>query len=171
MNTAFFSKDLYIIYLEHPQGRIRKPSKRQQGLDPVIPLTPAPPKTKARSQQQIPVTPLLTSFASRQIQASRNQAAATVLFTPRTKHSFIPHHDSPSPTPFQEASQLISSSSEVEEEVRGGLERLELQSDSQSPVSPLAKHPKVKSRPKGGAKDVWNFFEKSSEQNICIICK
>lgn len=174
-NTAFFSKKLYKIYLERSQGRIRKPSKRQQGIDPVIPLTPAPLKTKARSQQQIPASPQVT-FASHQIQASRNRTAAEVLYTPRTKRHHVFRQESPSPTPLQDAPQLISlDSEEVEEAVRGGLARLELEdrSDSQSSdsISVSAELPKVKSRPKGGANDVWKFYEKSSDRHICIICK
>lgn len=174
-----------------PQGRIRKPSKRQLGTDTAAPLTPAPPP-KARSRlQNPPATPQPGSFASRRIQESRKKTAATVLFTPRTKqhqrhlsHSPTPgHQQPPSPCPFQaseETSQLALSDSEVEEEVRAGLEKLDLQpqSDDSAPDSPPSNHPKVKTaktvktaRPKGGAKDVWNFYEKSSDRNICIICK
>ena len=54
------------------QSRIRKPSKRKEGVDPLLPITPArPPRT-------IPVPVAPVSFSSRRIQGSQNRAAATI---------------------------------------------------------------------------------------------
>ncbi|KAF8812618.1 hypothetical protein BYT27DRAFT_7182580, partial [Phlegmacium glaucopus] len=169
------------------ESRIRKPSKRQQGIDPLLPITPARPKASTRT---IPVPVPPTSFASRQIQVSQNQVAATVLFTPHARQHRhtgpVPaYHPPTTPTPLGAPKPVTSlssnsspSDSEVEDEVRIGLERLDLksqsgsQSGSQSPrAGPHSKQRKVTSRPRGGAKDVWIFFEKSSDRHTCLLCK
>jgi hypothetical protein len=82
--------------LDHP--RIRKPSKRQQGIDPLLPITPA----RARAAPSaIPIPIPHVSFALHQIQHSRNRVAAAVLFTPRAKQHHGPAHQyPPSPTPL-----------------------------------------------------------------------
>jgi len=124
------------------------------------------------------------SFASRQIQGSQKRTAATILFTPRARqhhhpHQVPAHQQPPSPTPLQSSRPSLSSNSspsgsELEDEVRIGLKRLDLKSrsGSQSPrAGPHSKQPKITSRPKGGAKDVWTFYEKSSMRHTCILCK
>jgi len=126
------------------------------------------------------------SFASRQIQGSQKRTAATILFTPRARqhhhpHQVPAHQQPPSPTPLQSSRPPLSlssnsspSGSELEDEVRIGLKRLDLKSrsGSQSPrAGPHSKQPKITSRPKGGAKDVWTFYEKSSMRHTCILCK
>ena len=124
------------------------------------------------------------SFASRHIQGSQKRTAATILFTPcvRQHHPVqVPAHQqppSPTPQPAKPPLSLSSSSSpsgsESEDEVRVGLKRLQLKprSGSQSPrAGPHSKQHGIASRPKGGAKDVWTFFEKSSVRHICILCK
>ena len=63
----------------------------------------------------------------------------------------------------------------MEDEVRAGLEKLNLQprssSGSQSPrAGPHSKLAKVQ-RTKGGAKDVWHFYEKTGPERVCILCK
>src|SRR5271156_5371015 len=160
--------------------RVRKPSKRQQGLDPVVPLTPAPaPKTKSRPQipTEISTTPLPppapSSFVSRQIHKSQNQfnrTAARVLFTPHAiRHRAPQPLDSPTPYSSNEQPVLLSdnSGSEVEAEIETGLKRLNLapsssSSGSQSPrAGPHSKARIIPLKPKGGAADVWKFFEKS----------
>jgi hypothetical protein len=170
------------------QGRIRKPSKRKEGVDPLLPITPArPPKT-------IPPPP--GPFASRRIQGSQNRAAAAVLFTPRKHQGPVPANQfpPPSPTPQRAQSPLKTgftlssnnSSSDTEDEVRIQLEKLDLHSQSgnsgsqsssrskspsQSPrAGPHSTQRRVQ-RPKGGANDVWKFFEKSSGRHTCVFCK
>jgi hypothetical protein len=189
---------IYFIFpkfIVEPQPRIRKPSKRLLEIDPLATITPARPKAKGRQKDPAPVTPAPlppTSFASRQIQASQNRLAATVLFTPR-RHRGHPGSQQdqlpPSPTPYRAyqtpliptPSSSSSDTSDLEDEVRNGLQRLDLQpqssSGSQSPASPRAgPHSKVKKvapRPRGGAKDVWVFFEKpeNSHRHTCVLCK
>ena len=121
------------------QGRIRKPSKRMEGVDPLLPITPArPPKT-------IPPPPP-GPFASRRIKGSQNQAAAAVLFTPHKQHHGpVPanQYPPPSPTPQRAQSPLKTgftlsfdnSSSDTEEEVRIELEKLDLRSQSSNSSS------------------------------------
>jgi hypothetical protein len=160
-------------------------------VDPLAPLTPAQqpqPKAKGRPQHPQPTlkTPVPTTFASRQIQGSRNKLAATVLFTPRTKQCPVPtYQQSPSPTPYQPPSMSTlhprpssDSGSDFEGEVRAGLKRLELQprpgSGSQSPrAGPHSRQrmPTKALKSKGGAKDVWIFFEKVSGRHACVFCK
>jgi len=185
--------DIYVYFIfpkfiVEPQTRIRKPSKRLLELDPLAPITPARPKAKGRQKDPAPVTPALlppTSFASRQIQASQNRLAATVLFTPRRGHPGSQQHQQPpSPTPYRFQPPLISAppslssdASDLEDEVRAGLQRLDLQphssSGSQSPdAGPHSKVKKAASKPRGGAKDVWEFFKKSetSQRHTCELC-
>jgi hypothetical protein len=171
--------------------RVRKPSKRQQGLNPVVPLTPAPaPKTKSHPQipPKTPTTPLPpapSSFVSHQIHKSQNRfnrTAARVLFTPHAIQHHAPQTPD-SPTPYSSNEQPVSlsdnpSGSEVEAEIGTGLKRLNLapsssSSGSQSPrAGPHSKARIISSKPKGGAADVWKFFEKSeSNRHICILCK
>ena len=172
------------------QSRIRKPSKRKEGVDPLLPITPArPPRT-------IPVPVAPVSFSSRRIQGSQNRAAATILFTPRSHATAKQHHGPPpanqfpppSPTPQRAQSPLKSvltlsnNSSDTEEEVRKELEKLDLHSQSGSrsrsgssgSQSPRAGPHSIQhraQRPRGGANDVWKFFEKKSGRAICIFCK
>jgi hypothetical protein len=183
------------ISLDLPPRRIRQPSKRQQGLDPVVPLTPAPPKiTQQRQRQQLPKTPIHpnhpSSFTARQIQQSQNRTAARVLFTPLATQQLHPHFAPPpppaahlldSPTPLQRHVSTNQLGSDVEDEVRAGLERLDLAqsgsqssgSGSQSPrAGPHSKARKVPSKSKGGAQDVWTCYEKSeNNRHRCLFCK
>jgi hypothetical protein len=161
------------------QGRVRKPSKRKEGIDPLLPITPARP----------PV-----SFASRRIQNSQNRAAAAVLFTPRKQHHGpVPgpasQYPPPSPTPQRAQSPLKSAlalssdnSSDTEDEVRVELEKLDLHSQSGSQSRSCSQSPRAgphstqrkaakAQRSKGGANDVWKFFEKSSGRHSCEFCK
>jgi hypothetical protein len=153
----------------------------------VVPLTPAPPP-KTKTHPQIPTTPLPpapSSFVSRQIHKSQNrinQTAARVLFTP---HAIRHRAPQPlySPTPYSSNEQSVSlsdnpSGSDVEAEIGTGLKRLNLapsssSSGSQSPrAGPHSKARIIPLKPKGGAADVWKFFEKSqSNRHICILCK
>lgn len=169
-------------------GRIRKPSKRLQEIDPLATLTPAPPpKIRHQRQKQQVQTPVPSNFASRQIQGSQNRRAAAVLFTPHLQRQgaglVSGHQLSPSPTlqraiqPQQPLLSFSGSDSEVEESVRVGLERLNLapqtSSDSQSPqAGPHSKQNPVPKQSKGGAKDVWTFFDKSGDKHVqCVLCK
>lgn len=174
-------------FVLEPQTRIRKPSKRLQAVDPLAPITPVPPRAKV--QRKVPETPM-TKFAARRIRGSQNKKAARVLFTPRaSQHGTGPdpaNEPPPSPTPLQahqpqpfSTSSPGSSSSQsgAEDRVRVRLERLNLQpqaSGSQSPrAGPHSKPTKapLKHRPKGGAKDVWQFFKKEAGCNTCILCQ
>lgn len=175
------------------QSRIRKPSKRQQGIDPLLPITPA------KVPKAIPVPLPAVSFASRQIQGSQNRAAAAVLFTPHAKSTARQHrgqvtanqYPPASPTPLRTGSPLKSvltvsygtpptlAGSDIEDDMREGLERLDLhsrsrsqsRSGSESPrAGPHSKH-KVVKKPRSGAKDVWRFFENSSGRQKCLLCK
>lgn len=167
-------------------SRIRKPSKRKEGVDPLLPITPArPPKT-------IPVPIAPVSFASRRIQGSQNRAAATILFTPRRSRAntgpfAANQYPPPSPTPQRAQSPLKSvlalpsnnSSSDTEDEMRMELEKLDLHSQSGSQSRSGSQSPRAgphstqrrAQRPKGGASDVWKFFEKSSGRHTCVFCK
>lgn len=136
------------------------------------------------------------SFASRQIQGSQNRAAAAFLFSPRTntaKRGPVPatHYPPPSPTPLRIQSPLksvlalqsdnssLGSDSETEDEVRIGLEKINLRSQSSQSGSEAESHAEVHSKqhrapkPRGGAQDVWKFFEKlsGSERHKCLFCK
>ena len=71
MYGTLYINSLFNFFLDL-QGRIWKPSKQKDGIDPLLPITPARPPN--------------ISFASRCIQGSQNQAAAAVLFTPRKQH-------------------------------------------------------------------------------------
>ena len=175
MYSTLYINSLIKISLDL-QGCIWKPSKRKEGVDPLLPITPARP----------PV-----SFSSRRIQGSQNQAAAAVLFTPRKQQHHGPapnQYPPPSPTPQQPLTlSSNNSSSGTEDEVRIELEKLDLHSwtGSQSrsgsrsrscspsphtrPHSTMTQH-KLQ-RPKGGANDVWKFFDKSSERHTCVFCK
>ena len=184
INENLFEK----LYL----GRVRKPSQRQQGIDPLAPLTPAPPKQHRHQhqvQQQIPKTPVPATFAFRQIQASQNKRAAAVLFTPCTpnQRGQVPaRQQHPSPTPYSAHSPVQSnvlpvsgSGSNVEDNVRAGLERLNLQpnssSGSQSPCAgPHSRQPRarpVQPKTKGKADDVWTFFEETGNKRKCTLCQ
>ena len=154
----------------------------------MVPLTPAPPP-KTKSRHQIPTTPVPpapSSFVSRQIQRSQNrfnQTAARVLFMPHAiRHSAPQPPDSPTPHPSHEQPVYSlsdnMSGSEVENEIGTGLRRLDIaksssSSGSQSPrAGPHSRARNIPFKPKGGAKDVWKFFEKSqSNRHICILCK
>jgi hypothetical protein len=187
MYGTLYINPLLKISLDLQAGsRIRKPSKRKEGVDPLLPITPARP----------PLT-----FASRRIQGSQNRAAAAVLFTPRARkqhHGPVPltanQYPPPSPTPqralraqspFKSTLASNNSSSDTEEEVRIELEKLDLHSQSgsqsqsgsrsrsgsQSPRAGPHSTQRKAQRPKGGANDVWKFFEKSSECSTCVFCK
>ena len=100
---------------------------------------------------------------------------------PRGKDREVPLNQPSSPTPYQPARQstLLATGSplgsDVEDEVRVGMERLELQSSSSSGsgLPRAGPHSKQKntSRPRGGAKDVWSFFEKGLGRHTCMLCK
>ena len=165
--------------------RIRKPSKRLQEIDPLAPITPARPKP-TRRQQPAPTTPVCptghphVTFASRQIQSSQNRLAAAVLFTPhgnnRSGHQAPQNQPLSSPTPHRSAQQpATGSGSDVEDGIRAEMRRLELglSSSSDSGAPRAGPHSKEKnlSRPRGGAKDVWSFFEKGFGRHTCILCK
>jgi hypothetical protein len=175
--------------------RVRQPSKRQQGLDPVVPLTPAPPKITQQRQKQVPKTPTYpSSFTSRRIQQSQNRTAARVLFTPLATQQLrpgftpartaaAPAHLPDSPTPLQRRQQPVlsnQSGSDVEDEVRAGLEDLNLarsgsQSSGSGPQSPRAgPHSKARKVPSKSrsAQDVWTCFEKlENNRHRCLFCK
>ena len=181
------NKYIFIFNLD-PKTRVRKPSQRQQGLDPLAPLTPAPPKKHQRQRpENPPKTPVPTTFASR-------QRAAAILFTPRTPHT--PHIRNPrSRVPHQPFSTLqsthpqvqvantilsnSSSDSDIEDNVRAGLARLNLEprssSGSQSPrAGSHSKQARIPPKAKGKdreAKDVWTFFEKTDDKRHCILCQ
>lgn len=183
---------IFSKFIVEPQTRVRKPSKRLLEIDPLAPITPARPKAKGRQQNPAPITPTPlppTSFASRRIQASQNQLAATVLFTPRHHHGHPgsrQQQQPPSPTPYRISqpplihapSSPSSNASDLEDEVRAGLQKLDLQHESSSGsqsshAQPYSKVKKAAPRPRGGAKDVWAFFEKSesSHRHTCAFCK
>jgi len=190
-------------------------------MDPVVPLTPVQPKLnkgKFQPQQKRPRTPLPSSFAAHQIQASHNRRSAAILFTPHKQHALqaTAHGLQSSPTPnpairlgsptpnpairlcshaLHLAPQLRleqSSSSEENEELEAGVQRLNLGSKSSSDGSqshsgshshssshhthapcagPHSKMRKALSKPKGGAKDVWTFFKQVGAQHECQLCK
>jgi len=172
-----------------PQTRVRKPSKRLQEVDPLAPLTPVPPRAKVqrkvpgKTKTQVPIT----KFAASQIQSSQNKTAARVLFTPRaSQHRTHPNpadESPPSPTPHRpqqfptSSPDSSASESEAEDTARIRLERLNLQPraalGSQSPRAGPHSKPTASSKykPKGGAKDVWQFFKKEPGCNICVICQ
>ena len=171
--TLFFKKFL------GPKSRVHQPSKRLQEIDPLAPLTPAPPKTKQRKKpvSKTPIPP----FATHQIHGSQNQRAAAMLFTPHRQHmragpTSIPQQP-PSPTPQRTPTSSILLSptgSDVEEDIRAGLEKLDLQPrsslGSQSPwAGPHSKQIRAKTKP--GAPDVWSFIEKTAQHRTCILCK
>ena len=106
-----------------------------------------------------------------------------MLFTPRRQHmrsgpTSIPQQP-PSPTPQRTPTSPILPSPtglDVEEDVRAGLERLDLEprssSGSQSPrAGPHSKQAKIRAKSKGGAQDVWSFIEKTAQHRTCILCK
>ena len=129
--TLFFKKFL------GPKSRFRQPSKCLQEIDPLAPLTPAPPKTKQR-KKPVSKTPI-PSFATHQIHGSQNQRAAAMLFTPhrqrmRAGPTSLPQQP-PSPTPQRGPTSpilLSSTDSDVEEDVRDRLEKLDLRPHSSS---------------------------------------
>jgi hypothetical protein len=174
MYGTLYINSLIKISLDR-QGRIRIPSKRKEGIDPLLPITPARPPG---------------SFASRRIQDSPNRAAAAVLFTPRKHHGQFPGpaNQYPPPSPMPQRAQsppknalALSSnnSSDTEEEVRIELEKLDLHSQSGSQSRSGSQSPRTgphstqhkAQRPKGGAKDVWKFFEILSARQTCLFCK
>ena len=131
------------------------------------------------------MNPPPSSFVSHQIQQSQNRLAARVLFPPNaTQRQRQGVHFTPTPAHQPESSTLLQrpsneTDSDVEPEVRAGLERLDLsnssssQSGSQSPrAGPHSKTRNIHSKPKGGAKDIWSFYEKSeTNRHRCIFCK
>ena len=154
----------------------------------MAPLTPAPPKRQPRRQENPMKTPVPTAFVSRQIQGSQNRRAAAVLFTPCTPQTQNPRVrvlNQPSPTPqsiyppIQRQPTVLSrssSDSDIEADVREGLIRLNLEprssSGSQSPrAGRHSKQARALPKAKGGAKDVWTFFEKVDNKCNCILCQ
>ena len=131
-----------LLKIDLDPGHVRKPSKRKEGVDPLLPITPA------RFPRTIPVPVAPVSFSSRCIQGSQNRAAATILFTPRSHANTTKQHRGPlpanqfpplSPTPQRGQSPLKSvlalssnNNSDTEDEVRKELEKLDLQSQSGS---------------------------------------
>jgi hypothetical protein len=63
----------------------------------------------------------------------------------------------------------LESESESESDIRTGIKSLNLQPRSRH-ASPHSGQP-IKRRNKGGAKDVWSFFEKEKHKNVCLLCK
>ena len=117
------------------QSCICKPSKQQQGVDPLLSITPAQPKVP----KKIPVLPPpdTLSFASHWIQGSQNPAAAAILFTSHAKHHTpVTAHHYMSPTPPQADSFILptgnssNNSSDTKDDVRIGLQKLNLHSQS-----------------------------------------
>ena len=124
----------------------------------MVPLTPARPKpTKKTSKVSKPQTkqpnppppPPPSAFATYQLQASNNRCSAAVLFTPHRQCTSVIQHgahlqqSSPTlrlgshalhPVP-QLRTRLSQSSSEEEEEIEVGLQRLDLGSRPSSDTS------------------------------------
>ena len=138
-------------------------------------------------QRQVPKTPVSSTFAARQIQSAQKKKAAAILFTPHAPHqgrsqvhtyqsqaSPTPHY--PHQTPESPILSSTSRDSDVEVDVRVSLEKLNLERRSssglQSPCAgPHSKQAKVRVQTKGGAKDVWTFFDKTAQHRTCILCK
>ena len=67
-----------LLKIDLDPGHVLKPSKQKEGVNPLLPITPArPPRT-------IPVPVAPVSFSSHRIQGPQNRAAATILFTSRS---------------------------------------------------------------------------------------
>ena len=145
-----------------------------------------------KSPAKKPVTP----FVAQQVQTAQNQQAAALLFTPHVvpRPSFdfsVPRallgpsrlrQVSPSPLAHRSASPLApddsSDSDSVEEELGDGLKKINLTAavrpspKSKSPrAGPHSKQRGTAAKPKGGARDIWAFFEKSDGRHNCILCK
>jgi hypothetical protein len=117
---------------------------------PITPARPKAPKPKAQPAKSKPKTPAAPfTFASRQIEASRNKRSAAVLFTPYKHHAGVGHSvNEPQPSPtLQPAAQLATcpaqnvvpqlgsedlSDDNVEEQLQEGLHRLNFGSGSDS---------------------------------------
>jgi hypothetical protein len=139
-------------------------------MDPVVPLTPGKPKHQAPPG---PVTPL-AAFTKPQ-----HHHAAAVLFTPRKQQGQTHVTQSqPSPTPkssipsFPLRQSVDLSSDDSLGGVPEGIQRLDLaQSDSSiSHSSETGTHEQKKKKKKGGALDVWHFFNKEGSESICKFC-
>jgi hypothetical protein len=117
---------------------------------PITPARPKAPKPKAQPAKSKPKTPAAPfTFASRQIEASRNKRSAAVLFTPYKHHAGVGHSvNEPQPSPtLQPAARLATcpaqnvvpqlgsedlSDDDVEEQLQEGLHRLNFGSGSDS---------------------------------------
>ena len=172
------------ILIESDAPRARKPSKRAQQIDPLLTITPAKSPAKAKGSV-VPSTP----FAAQQIQGAQNRRAAALLFMPHAVlHPSLgparlrPLSPSPVPVPDHSTSPLApgdsSDSDSLEDEVRDGIKKINLVatacfgSGSKSPCTgPHSKQRVTSLKPRGGAKDVWSFFEKSDKHHNCILCK
>ena len=172
-------------------------------IDPLAPITPARPKAGKSSSQPQPKTPIAapSTFATRQVENSQNRRAATVLFTPHTRHRTgkAPPQQPPSPTPqsnqppthstlhpFTQSTSHdtahagtgdLSDSDSEEGSVEAALRALDVHSRSSSGSSfPCAgRHSmhrkKVPLKPRGGAKDVWTFYKKTLGRQVCSLCE
>jgi hypothetical protein len=117
---------------------------------PITPARPKAPKPKAQPAKSKPKTPAAPfTFASCQIEASRNKRSAAVLFTPYKHHAGVGHSvNEPQPSPtLQPAARLATrpaqnvvpqlgsedlSDDDVEEQLQEGLHRLNFGSGSDS---------------------------------------
>jgi hypothetical protein len=117
---------------------------------PITPARPKAPKPKAQPAKSKPKTPAAPfTFASRQIEVSRNKRSAAVLFTPYKHHAGVGHSvNEPQPSPtLQPAARLATrpaqnvvpqlgsedlSDDDVEEQLQEGLHRLNFGSGSDS---------------------------------------
>lgn len=115
----------------------------------MIPLTPARPKNAGQ------IAAPSSTFASRQVLVSHNRQAATVLFTPRARRTPGPVSV---PTPSH-AQHTAGSDSDIE----SAFHSLRLQGPRSKQVA--------KPKRKGGAKDVWSFYEKKSGRSECVFCR
>lgn len=101
------------------------------------------------------------------------------MFTPRPAQRQGPGHISfyqqVSPTPQQSLMLSSASGSDIEEEMRTGLARLNLapHSSSGSQAESHSKQGKTKVKVATGkkAEDVWNFFKQTSQDRTCLLCQ
>jgi hypothetical protein len=117
---------------------------------PITPARPKAPKPKAQPAKSKPKTPAAPfTFASRQIEVSRNKRSAAVLFTLYKHHAGVGHSvNEPQPSPtLQPAARLATrpaqnvvpqlgsedlSDDDVEVQLQEGLQRLNFGSGSDS---------------------------------------
>jgi hypothetical protein len=170
-------------------------------VDPLEPITPARPKKGKSHPPLKPTPAVPPTFATQQVQNSQNRRAATVLFTPRPKPSGnepLARERQPSPTPqsiqppvhssLDPASEFVphdissagtgNDSSDDSEPLETVIQALDIHSHSHrsSSGSPRAgphstQRKKTHFKPRGGAKDVWSFYERSLGRQICKLCQ